>query len=71
MQSRADRERRACDTLGRQAAHRTSHRPSPLCTVLEKCTCQPQCCGVAWRWAADGLLCSSAAAQQLKYSNIT
>ena len=53
------------------AAHRTSRRPSPLCTVLEKCTHQPQCCGVAWRRAADGLprqAGSSAAAQQLKFS---
>ena len=71
----AECERWACDTLGRQAAHRRSHRPSPPCTVLEKCTCQPQCCGVAWRWAADGLLwqqrsCAAAEIQQqhLKFS---
>ena len=37
------------------AAHRTSRRPSSLSTVLEKCTHQPQCCGVASRRAADGL----------------
>ena len=53
------------------AAHRTSRRPSSLSTVLEKCTHQPQCCGVASRRAADGLprqAGSSAAAQQLKFS---
>ena len=53
------------------AAHRTSRRPSSLSTVLEKCTHQTQCCGVASRRAADGLprqAGSSAAAQQLKFS---
>jgi hypothetical protein len=57
-------------TRGGAAAHRTSHRPSPLCTLLEKCNHQPQYCGVAWRRAADGLprqAGSSTAAQQLKF----
>jgi hypothetical protein len=46
------------------AAHRTSRRPSSLSTVLEKCTHQPQCCGVASRRAADGLLRQAGTRQQ-------
>ena len=68
----AECERWACDTLGRCCS---PHKPSPELALYcaEKCTHQPQCCGVAWRRAADGLprqAGSSAAAQQLKFSSL-
>ena len=66
----AECERWACDTLGRCCS---PHKPSPELALYraEKCTHQPQCCGVAWRRAADELprqASNSAAAQQLKFS---
>jgi hypothetical protein len=51
------------------AAHRTCRRPSPLCTVLEKCTRPPPCCGVAYRRRPGGRCAAAAAAQQLKFSS--